>query len=50
MWSMIIIVSIWGGASQVSTSTTTVDGFTSREKCISAVKFSKARKNVQDAW
>lgn len=48
MWALILVTVTWG--SNNAPSITTVDGFKTREACVQAVKFSKSRYAISDAW
>lgn len=48
MWVLILITTTFG--SDTAPNIVSVDGFKSREACISAVKFSKKRNEISDAY
>lgn len=48
MWVLILITVTFG--TNTSPNIVSVDGFKSREACISAVKFSKNRRHISDAY
>lgn len=48
MWALILVTVTWG--SNNAPSITHIDGFRTQQACVEAVKFSKARSKISDAW
>lgn len=48
MWALILVTVTWG--SDNAPSITHIDGFKTRQACVEAVKFSKNRSAIYDAW